>query len=271
MRKLQTGRMVRTTWGLIAVFGLFFAACTTIGSAPTSEVRQALAPTGKLRVGLYVGGPTSIIRGATLEDSKGVGFDLGKELARRIGVPFEPVVYPNPGGVMNGLKSGEWDIAFLGMSPERTGVLDFTVPFLIVEHGYLVPAGSPITSMAAVDRPGIRVGAPQGGSVNAILMKTLKNATILASPNLAAGADMLRAEKVDVFAANKANLFEVADRLPGSRVLDGRIGADEITIALPKGRDAGMAYVSKYLEDARSEGLVKTAVQRAGLRGAVDR
>ncbi len=272
MRKLRMERTMKTArWLIAGTVGIVIAACAAVGSAATSEIRQSLAPTGKLRVGLYVGGPTSLIQGATPDESKGVGFDLGKELARRIGVAFEPVVYPNPGGVMGGLKSAEWDIAFLGLSPERMGVLDFTAPFLIVEHGYIVPARSSISTMAAVDRPGVRIGAPQGGSVNAILVKTLKNAIVIASPNLAAGVEMLNAEKVDVFAANKANLFELADRLPGSRVLDGRIGADEITIALPKGRDAGMAYVRKYIEEAKSEGLVKAAVQRAGLRGAVDR
>jgi hypothetical protein len=32
-----------------------------------------------------------------------------------------------------------------------------------------------------------------------------------------------------------------------------------------------MAYLRQYVEDARSEGLVAAAVQRAGLRGAADR
>jgi polar amino acid transport system substrate-binding protein len=258
-------------WLSPAALGLVIAACASVGSAPNPEERRALAPMGKLRVGLYLGGPTSIIRGATPDESKGVGFDLGQDLARRIGVPFEPVVYPNPGGVMGGLKSGEWDLAFLALSPERTAVLDFTAPFLVIEHGYLVPAGSPILTMAAVDQPGIRIGAPQGGSVNAILVRTIKNASVVASPGLAAGVEMLKARKVDVFAANKANLFEISDKLPGSRVLDGRIGVDEITIALPKGREAGMVYVRRYIEDAKSDGRVKAAVQRAGLRGAVDK
>lgn len=265
------GTMKTARWLLATALGMLSAGCTTVTPGPSPEVRQALAPTGKLRVGLYEGGPTSIVRGATSDNSKGVGFDLGRELARRIGVPFEPVVYPNPGGVMNGLNSGQWDIAFLGVSPARTSILNFTAPFLIVEHGYLVPAGSSILNIETVDRPGVRVGAPQGGSVNAILGKTLKSASIVASPNLAAGAEMLKDGKVDVFAANKANLFEIADRLPGARVLDGHIGADEISIALPKGREAGMAYVRTYLEDARSEGLIKAAVQRAELRGSVER
>src|SRR6476659_5535786 len=124
-------------WLAAAVVGLLIAGCAGIG-APSQEERQALAPTGKLRVALYTGAPASIVQGATMNESKGVGFDLGKELARRIGVPFEPVVYPSPGAIMGGLKAGEWDVTFFGPNPEREAVLDFTPAFLVIEHGYLV-------------------------------------------------------------------------------------------------------------------------------------
>ena len=152
----------------------------------------------------------------------------------------------------------------------RESVLDFTAAFLVIEHGYLVPAGSAISTIDAVDRPGTRVGAPQGGSVNAFLARSLKSATVVPSPSVPAGEELLRSGKADAFAANKANLFQLSDRLPGSRVLDGRIGVDEVAIALPKGRDAGMRYLRKYIEDAKSKGLITAAVQRAGLRGAAD-
>ena len=259
------------SWLTAAGVGLLIAGCANVTSSPAPGERQALAPTGTLRVALYLGAPASIVRGATPEESKGVGFDLGKELARRIGVPFEPVVYPSPGAIMDGLKSAEWDVTFFGPSPGRETVLNFTAPFLVIEHGYLVPAGSPISTIDAVDRPGIRIGAPQGGSVNAFLVRSIKNATVVASPSVPAGEKMLRSGKVDVFAANKANLFQLSDKMPGSRVLDGRIGVDEVAIALPKGREAAMAYLGRYIEQAQSEGLIKAAVQRSGLRGAADK
>ena len=259
------------TWFTAVVVGFLAAGCASNASPPSQGERQDLAPTGKLRVALYTGAPASIVQGATLDQSKGVGFDLGKELARRIGVPFEPVVYPSPGAIMAGLKSGEWDLAFFGPTPERGNVLNFTEPLLVIEHGYLVPAGSPISTIDAVDRPEIRVGAPQGGSVNAFLKRALKNATVVASPSVPAGVEMLKSGKVDAFAANKANLYGLSDEMPGSRVLDGRIGVDEVAIALPKGRESAMAYVRKYAEDVRAEGLVKAAIQRAGLRGTADK
>jgi len=263
--------MRRFPWLSAALVALLVAGCAGLSSGLGGQEQQALAPTGKLRVALYLGAPASIVRGGSLDESKGVGFDLGKELARRIGVPFEPVVYPSPGAIMGGLKSGEWDVTFFGPNPEREAVLEFTAAFLVIEHGYLVPAGSAIRTIDDVDRPGTRIGAPQGGSVNAFLARTIKTATVIASPSVPAGEELLRSGKVDVFAANKANLFELSDRLPGSRVLDGRIGVDEVAIALPKGRETGLAYLRKYVDNVRSEGLVTAAVRRAGLRGAADK
>jgi len=46
---------------------------------------------------------------------------------------------------------------------------------------------------------------------------------VVASPSVPAGEELLKTGKVDVFAANKANLFDLSDKMPGSRVLDGRM------------------------------------------------
>jgi polar amino acid transport system substrate-binding protein len=81
---------------------------------------------------------------------------------------------------------------------------------------------------------------------------------------------MLSLRKVDTFATNKAVLFGMSDELPGSRMLDGRWGLEHLAVAIPKGRELGMAYVRKFAEDAKSEGLVDHAVERAGLRGTVN-
>ena len=67
----------------------------------------------------------------------------------------------------------------------------------------------------------------------------------------------------------KPSLFEASSQLPGSRVLDGRPGIDPHAMAMPKGRDLGVAYARQFIEDAKSEGLVKAAIERVGMRGAV--
>ena len=261
---------MRTTRGLITVIlGLMLMRYASISTAAAQESRHVLAPSGKLRVGLYLDSPTHVVRDPASGEMKGVGYDLGKEMAQRMDIPFEPILYKLIDDLIAGAKSGEWDIAFVGTSPARAKEMDFTGPVLETEVGYLVPRGSSISTSADVDRPGIRVGVPEKSQADSVLSRTLKNAELVRGPGLASVSEMLKSGKVDVFAANKANLFEMSDQLPGSKVLDGRFAAQQIAMAVPKGRDSGMPYARKFVEDAKSKGLVKAAIERAGLRGAV--
>jgi len=216
--------------------GFVLIGCASTG-APTAEERRALAPTGKLRVGLYV--------------------------------PFEPLVFPSIGALVDSARSREWNVAFLAVSPERAKEVDFMPPHLEIELGYLVPAGSSISTSGDVDRPGVRVGTPEKSVGDTILSRSLTNATVVRTPGLAAGLEMLKSGQVDVFGANKPNLFELSAQLPGSRVLADRFATLQYAMAVPKGHALGTDYLRKFIEDAKSEGLVGAAIERSGLRGAV--
>src|SRR5213593_890413 len=261
--------MRTTDWLMTAILGLLMMGCAGISTAPTPEARQALAPTGKLRVALQLANPLNVIRDSASGEMKGVGFDLGKELARRIGVPFEPVMYPSVGALLDSGKSGAWDVAFVGFSPERAREWDFTALHMEVEFGYLIPGGSSISTMADVDRPGVRVAVQEKSQPDIFLSRTLKNAVVVRASSLAGTLEMLKSGRADVIFSIKPSLFEVSNQLPGSRVLDGRPGIDPHAMAMPKGRDLGVAYARQFIEDAKSEGLVKAAIERAGLRGVI--
>jgi polar amino acid transport system substrate-binding protein len=199
----------------------------------------------------------------------GVGFDLGTELARRVGVPFEPVLYPSVGTLLDSGKSGAWDVAFVGFNSERAKEWDFTGLHLQVEFGYLVPAGSAISSMADVDRPGIRLAVQEKSGPDIFFSRTLKNVVVVRASSNPGAVEALKSGGADVMGSIKPILFEMSKQLPGSRVLDGQAGMDPHAMAMPKGRDLAMAYARQFIEDAKSGGLIKAAIERAGLRGVV--
>lgn len=246
----------------------FLTACVGTYTVPSPEIRQALAPTGKLRVGVYPGSPTSMLRDPTSREVRGVSVDLGKELAKRLGVPYEQVEYRRITEVIDALKSGAADFTISNSTPARAKDVDFTQPLFSIELGYLVPPGSPISTLTELDRPGVRVGVTQGSTSQSTLPGLLKNATVVPAPNLKAAIELLSQRRLDAFATNKAILFEMSDSLPGSQVLDGRWGVEHLAIAIPKGRDQGMPYMRKFAEEANAQGLVMRAAERAGLRGA---
>ncbi len=252
-----------------ATFGLLLAACAITPTPPSAEVRQGLAPTGKLRVGVYLGSPTSMVKDGATGETKGVTVDLGKELARRLGVPYEQVEYRRIAEVLAGIKSGQVDFTISNATPARAKDVDFTPPILSLELGYLVPPGSLVTKLSEVDQPGVRIGVTQGSTSQSTLPREMKNATVVPAPTLKEAVEMFSQRKLDVFATNKAVLFEMADSLPGSRVLDGRWGVEHLAIAIPKCREQAMPYMREFLDDTKAEGLVARAAERAGLRGTV--
>lgn len=261
--------MQRIRASLMAVLGAVLIGCASVDTKPSPDARAALAPTGKLRVGVYLGNPLSVVRDPNSQEMKGAGFDLGQQLARRMEVPFEPVVYPSVGALLDGAKSSQWDVALFQANPVRAKDFDFTPPIVEIELGYLVPGNSRLTSAAEADASGIRIAVQDKSQSEAILSRMLKSASLVRTAGLAAAVEAVKAGNADAIATTKPSLFEASRQLPGSRVLEGRFAQEYITMAIPKGRDAGMAYARKFVEEAKSQGLVKAAVDRSGARGAV--
>lgn len=236
---------------------------------PAVEARAALAPTGKLRVGLYLGNPLSVVRDANTQQLKGVGLELGQYIAGRLQVPLEPVVYASTGALLEGSKSNQWDVSLFQISPARAKVFDFTPPIFEIELGYLAPRDSRLTSASDADAAGIRIVAQEKAAADVILSRLMKHATLVRVGGLAAAMEAVKSGKADIIASIKPSLFELSKQLPGSRVLDGRFAQEYIAIAMPKGRDAGVSLAHKFVEAAKSEGLIKAAIERAGARGVV--
>jgi polar amino acid transport system substrate-binding protein len=253
------------------MLGVLLSACAGIRTptVPAPEVRDALAPTGKLRVALQQGNALNVTKDPVSGEMKGVGFDLGKELALRLGVPFEPVLYPSIASLLDSGRAGGWDVAHFGFSPERAKEFDFAPVHLEVEFGYLVGGGSVISTMADVDRPGVRVAVQEKSGPEAFFARHLKNATLVRSPSNAAALEALKSGRAEVMGSIKPILFDLSNQLPGSRVLGGGPGIDPHAIAMPKGRDRAVPYLRQFMDEAKSQGHVKAAIDRAGLRGVL--
>ena len=160
-------------------------------------------------------------------------------------------------------------MAFIGFSPARAEEWDFTGLHLEVEFGYLIPAGSAISTMADVDRPGIRIAVQEKSGPDIFFSRILKNTVAVRASSNPGALEALKSGRADVIGSIKPVLFEMSNQLPGSRVLDGRPGIDPHAMAMPKGRDLGVAYARQFIEDAKSDGLLKAAIERASLRGLV--
>ena len=103
------------------------------------DIRKGFAPTGTLRAAINQGNSVLAQKGPNGE-ALGVTADLARELAKRLGLPLELVIFDAAGKVFEALKRGAWDIAFLAVEPVRAAEIDFTAPYVLIEGTYMVPS-----------------------------------------------------------------------------------------------------------------------------------
>ena len=108
----------------------------------------------------------------------------------------------------------------------------------------------------------------QGSAPDGFLTRTLKNADIVRVPGgLVPAREVLAAGRADVFADNTNVAHQIAKDLPGATVLDGRFNVVQMSIAVPKQNAAAITIVDEFVRDAKRDGLIAQAINRAGLRG----
>ncbi|MCX7155758.1 MAG: ABC transporter substrate-binding protein [Rhodocyclales bacterium] len=215
------------------------------------------------------GNPLLATRDATTGEPRGVSVDLARDLARRLGVAFEPVSYTAAGKVVEGIKAGAWDVGFFAIDPVRAADTDFSAAYLLIEGAYLVPADSTIRRNEDVDRAGVRVVVGRGSAYDLYLTRNLKQATLLRVPTSPEVTNTMVAEKIEVAAGVKQQMQADARRVPGLRLLDGRFMEIRQAMAVPKGRAAGAAYVTAFVEEMKASGFIADALKRHGVGGAV--
>lgn len=248
------------------LLGTLCDGCATLAPEPTRDVTQALAPEGRLRVS-FLTGALYASRDPASGEWKGVAADLGRELAKRAGVPFEPSGHSSPGAVVQAAASGKCDVVLMGINAERAAIVDFSAPYMEVEQGVLVRAGVPALAIADLDRVGVRIGVIEKSGADLHLAGSLRNAT-LRRASLGELASLLADGQLEAVAATKAALHGIAAKQAGSRVLEERLLVEPIGMGVPKGRaPEAAAFVGKFVEKAKAEGLVNSAIARAGLRG----
>lgn len=260
-------RAVRTAVTLFAVALLY--ACASAPPTATPEARSQLAPGGKLRVGLLVTNAAFVSKDGAPNEMLGVGVEIARELAKQLNVAFEPVRYKSIAPLLDGAKRGEWDVAPIGYSPERTADMDFTTLYAVGESRYLVPTASPIRSVGDVDKPGHRVAVQARSAQDSYLTGNLKRAEVTRTKTTSEALELMKSGKAHAYLYAGAIMTDdwLAQR-PGFRLVEGGVKASGTALAVAKGRPAGTAYAKDFVEYAKASGFIQQSIERNGLRTA---
>lgn len=224
--------------------------------------RSDLAPTGTLRAGINLSNFLLVSGSSESGAPIGVSPDMARAIADRLGVPLAYVTFPSPGLLADAAVDDVWDIGLIGAEPARAKTIDFTAAYTEIESTYLVPPGSPLQSIADVDRPGIRIAVSARSAYDLWLERNIVQAELVRAEGIEASYALFVEQGLDALAGLRPRLIDDVLRLPGARILDGGFSSVQQAVGIRRGRPAGAAFLQDFVEDAKASGFVAELIER---------
>jgi len=231
------------------------------------DIIAQLAPRGLLRAGINLSNFLLVTGRDAHGSPEGVSPDMARALAERLGVPLRLVPYASPGLLADAVGTDSWDIGLIGAEPQRAEKIAFTAAYAEIEATYLVPAGSPIATIADVDRPGVRIASTARSAYDLWLDRNITRATLLRANSIDATFALFRDQGLEALAGLRPRLLKDVEALPGARILDGQFSAVQQAIGTARANAAAAAFLRDFVEEAKASGLVARLIAKHGVRG----
>jgi polar amino acid transport system substrate-binding protein len=234
-----------------------------------SAIAQHLAPTGTLRAGVFTGNILLITGTSSTGAPEGVSPDLCQAIAEQLGVELELVPFKSQDALVDSVASGACDIGLVGSDPARAKKITFTPAYVEIEATYLVPAGSDIQSVTQVDQPGMRIAVPARSAYELWLSRNLKNATLVMAEGFESTINVFLKDELEVLAGLRVALIEDVKKIPGARLLKENFATIQQAISTRNTNTAGLDFLTNFVEQAKSSGLVAELIAKHRVNGLV--
>ena len=235
-------------------------------------VAANFAPTGTLRVTYLGANPVHARTDAATGAVTGPIVDLAEELSRRIGVPYVLQPCSDAQCVIGAVNTQAADIGFLAYEEARAAEVDYAGAYALMHSSYLLPANSPLKTLADADSEGVTIGAIRTRSQQIYLSRNIPNAEVVVYDPLPPNEELERllvGGEVDAFGFNRAASLDIARALPTLRVMDGSFFSVPQEFVVAKGQQAKVAALLRLTDELRDQGRLEASLNKAGLLDSV--
>jgi polar amino acid transport system substrate-binding protein len=230
-----------------------------------------LTPTGKLRVALVFAplkSPFFVVKDAAGQP-EGVTADIAQALARHLDVPLDIVLLPNSGLATDAVEAGTVDVSFMPVDDARRARVAFGPDYVRAESTYMVTAASGARTVEDVDKPAMRVIGIANTTTIRAAARTLKNTTISPMTSVDDAMAAMKEGRADALALGRDTLPPYLALVPGSRITDGYFQRMGIAIAVAKDKPQALAAVTEFMHEAKKDGTIRKALDKAGFEEPV--
>ncbi|MSQ65522.1 MAG: transporter substrate-binding domain-containing protein [Limnohabitans sp.] len=222
---------------------------------------------GRVKFVINLGNP--LLARADGAGIQGVSVDLARRFAGQLGVQCDLVPVNNAREAVDLLESGEADIGFLAIDPQRQQHLQFTHGYLYIEGYYLVKHDSPLQDIDDVGQAGHKVVVGRGSAYALYLSRHLQHAQVIRAESSAGVVSVFIQNHADVAADVKHQLQRELHSQPGLHLLPGHFMLIKQAMILNRQHGpAGLQVLQDFLNDCLPNGELQDSLQRHHVTGA---
>jgi len=207
-----------------------------------------------------------------IKDTKfaGIDVDLSQMIADKLGVELE-VVDMDFGLLIEALKGGKGDFVAAGMTltAERQEHIDFSMVYITNGLLVILPAGSPIKTLADLEGKKISVQEATTGDIWA--GENIKGAVLQQYKGAVEAANAITNGKADACVMDKLPAESMVKNSDGALTLLEEMAAQEDTaMGIAKGKEDLVAFINEVLQEAIDSGAMQASVDKHMVEGAGD-
>ncbi len=233
----------------------------------SDEVREQLAPQGKLSAAVYLGNVLLVTGRSSAGDPTGISPDICQAIADLLKVKLTLHPCTTQADVIESVASGICGIGLVGSDPSRAKGVKFTSAYVELEASYLVPEGSAIKNVSQVDQSGVRIASFFNSAYDLWLQRNLQKATLAHAESFAASCMLFGEQKLEALAGLRTSLLKTVSELPGSRVLDGQFTGIQQAIAAKDTHTEALAFLNHCVRQFVQGGLVTSLIKQYQVQG----
>lgn len=249
---------------ILCTAAIVMSGCAAPGASPEAIAR--LAPGGKLRVGLVMDARELVVPDAGSGEVRGPAMDLGRSLAARLGVSFEPVRFQNFAALRAAANDGRWDVAFADLAVALEAGMAPGPALIQAEVAYLAPRESKLRGIADIDQAGIRVALVGRSGTDMVVGGAIRSATLIRTPSTGHALAQIRLVQAEAMADTRNTLLQLSERFRQYAVLDGSAGTVRFALVPARADPDSGAFLTAFAREAVANGSVRAALDAAKLR-----
>lgn len=240
---------------LVAVLSLaasLLLAHATIARADAlADIRKA----NKVRIGIDLNIPPYGMMDDKLQ-AVGTDIEIARKLAADLGVSLEVVSTTGASRVPN-LQTNKADliISTLSITPERSKVIDFSIPYMPIQTWVFAPKNIPISGFA--DLVGKKVATSRGTAMDTQLTKEAKGAEIVRYEDEATLITAAITGQADIIGGTAAHMTTINERAP-ARQMERKFVMQSLAagIGMRKGEPELLSWTNQWVKTNLSNGTI---------------